>query len=98
MAAIAEMIKNLTGRDVKFVPPAAYLLSGPKPAPTPPRTRPVEVELAAPRELLERHARGDGPLEVDITSVLATGTSDRMLLTPKGAAGLSLTRAVDVEI
>lgn len=93
LAMVVEMIRNLTGREVKLVPPTAYLVSAPShPAPAPP------VELVVPAEITVPHAPAHVPLEVGIASILRTGTSARMTLSQGPAGGLELHAALDVDL
>lgn len=93
LSAIVDMISRVTGRQVKLVPPTAYLVSAPSGShPLP------EVELDAPAGLMQELAAEPGPLEVNIASVLRTGTTDRMLLAPNLGGILELRAAVDLEI
>lgn len=72
---MVELIKNLTGRDVKLVPPSPYLVSGPV------RPEPVTVEfVAAERPVRKREDSADEPVQVDISEVIERGTTPRMRL------------------
>lgn len=91
--AVVDLIASLTGREVKLVPPTAYLVSAPGGrAATPP------VELLAPLGLAGQLREEPGTLEVDITSVLRTGTAERMLLDQSTVGKLQLRAAIDVEL
>ncbi len=98
MSSIVKLIESLTGRKVALVPPAAYLVSAPPaPEPTPVPARPA-VELVVATDLMAEHRAGSGTLEVDITSILKAGTSDRMILAHTAAGALALFPAVDLAI
>lgn len=87
------MIEHLTGRQVKLVPPTAYLVSASsKPAVATP------VELSHPSDLSALQGAAKGSLEVDISSVLSTGTASRMVLSTNQVGGLDLRAAVDVSL
>ena len=88
-----DLIATMTGREVKLVPPAAYLVSAPEGAQIF-----APVELFAPMGLAGQLQRQSGPVTVDITSVLRSGTADRMLLDQNVAGALQLRPAVDVEL
>lgn len=91
--AVVDMIARLTGRQVKLVPPTAYLVSAPA------GVEPVQaVELLAPQGLASQLQGQPGTLEVDITSVLRTGTAQRMRLDQQPAAQLQLRAALDVDL
>lgn len=91
--AVVDMIAKLTGRQVKLVPPTAYLVSAPA-GPEPIKS----VELLAPLGLASQLREEPGTLEVDITSVLRSGTAERMLLDQKTTGQLQLRAALDVEL
>lgn len=93
MNAVVDLIASLTGRQVKLVPPSAYLVSAPSGS-----HLFAPVELLAPIGLANDLQQSSGPLEIDITSVLRTGTAERMLLDQKPTGNLQLRAAVDVEI
>lgn len=92
LSAVVEMIENLTGRQVKLVPPAAYFVS----RPAPPVAAPVDVVVRA--DMASVSTSGSGPLVVDIHSILETGTANRMVLAGNATGGLDLSVAVDVEL
>ena len=92
LSAVVEMIENLTGREVKLVPPAAYFVS----RPAPPVEAPVDVVVRADMESVR--TTGSGPLVVGIHSILETGTARRMVLAGNATGGLDLSVAVDVEL
>lgn len=93
LSAVVDLIAKLTGREVKLVPPTAYLVSAPSGA-----VLFAPVELVAPTGLAGELRHGAGPLEVDITSLLRTGTAERMLLDRQPTGDLQLRAAVDIEI
>jgi hypothetical protein len=93
MDAVVDLIASLTGREVKLVPPTAYLVSAPTA-----RNATEPVELLAPLGLAGQLKEEPGTLEVDITSVLRTGTAERMLLDQSTVGKLQLRSAVDVEL
>jgi hypothetical protein len=92
LSAVVELIENLTGRQVKLVPPAAYFVS----RPAPPVDAPVDVTVRADMEAVS--GAGPGPLEVGIQSILRTGTASRMVLNVSPAGGLDLSTAVDLDL
>ncbi len=87
------MIAHLTGREVKLVPPTAYLVS----ASTKPQAA-ASVELVHAADLPAQLGSAAGPLEVEITSVLHTGTASRMVVSSDHSGGLVLHAAVNVEL
>lgn len=93
MAAVVDLIRTLTGREVVLVPPTAYLTSAPAAAAHGP------VELVVPRDLLGDDERDErGPLEIDVTRLLEGGVPARMLLGRCGSGGLELGPALDVAL
>jgi hypothetical protein len=90
MSVLVDLIASLTGREVKLVPPSAYLVSKPTP-PAPP------IEIVAPAGLITELGEGSGPIEIAVASVLRTGTSKRMLLDTADDGMLRL-RASDVDL
>lgn len=95
LQAVVEMIKRLTGRDVKFVPPSPYFVSGP------PRPEPVELQLATlPPRAPERSVPDDPetPVTVDITDVVERGTTPRMRLVSGGDGTLSLHPELNIDV
>ena len=91
--AVRDLIASLTGREVILVPPSAYFVSAPTHA-----EAVAPVELLAPMGLAGQLKEEAGPVEVDITSVLRTGTAERMLLEHKAVGQLQLRAAVDLEL
>ncbi len=89
LSAVVELIKKLTGRDVKLVPPSPYLVSGPV------RPEPVTVEVAK-LELADVGDGADEPIEVDITEVIERGTSARMRLSDGEHGALRLRPDLDL--
>ena len=94
---VVRMIEHLTGRQVKLVPPTAYLVSA-APARASQRTG-VEVALAADVPT-PRHEAGDAeePLIVDVSAVVREGTSERMILGAGEHGGLALFSGVNVAL
>jgi hypothetical protein len=94
MTVIVDLIETLTGRQVVLVPPSAYLVSSPSP---PPHGRP-SVELVVPPDLVSEQQSGADGLEIDITSVLERGVSERMILARSARGGLELSPALNLAI
>jgi hypothetical protein len=92
LSAVVEMIENLTGRQVKLVPPTAYFVS----RPAPPVEAPVDVVVRADMESVS--TTGSGPLVVDVHSIVQTGTANRMVLNANATGGLDLSVAVDLDL
>jgi hypothetical protein len=92
LSAVVELIENLTGRQVKLVPPSYYFVS----RPAPPVQAPVDVVVRADMEVVR--AAGTGPLVVGIHSIVASGTASRMVLHGNAAGGLDLSTAVDLDL
>jgi hypothetical protein len=90
LAAVVELIKAPTGRDVELVPPAPYLVSAPAPS--------VPVELATPPPPPPPPRDDTRPVRVDITDVLDRGTSRTMRLRDDGRGGYSLHPELDVTL
>lgn len=93
MTRVVELIELVSGRDVKLVPPVAYLVS-------PPRSQAPEraVELTFEAAIDPEEDTEDGPLVVDVTSVLREGTSDRMVLRRKTDGELALSPGLNLEL
>lgn len=94
LEAIVEMIRGLTGRDVEFVPPAPYIVSGPA------RPEPVELDVVTrPRRETDEPESDDpaAPVRVDITDVVERGTTPRMQLVTDADGSLSLHPQLDIE-
>lgn len=107
LSAVVELIRTLTGREVKLVPPAAYFMSPPGPAssPTPaesPRVTPAAHRRVRPELVVATGINPEGPetdpLEVDISQLLRDGTSDRMVLGERPSGGLMLVPGIDLEL
>jgi hypothetical protein len=69
-------------------------VSGP-PAPAERRT---PIELVVPDEVIAQERSKPGDLEIDISSILHHGASDRMFLLGEADGGLALHPAVDLEL
>lgn len=93
LATVVELIKNLTGREVKLVPPTAYIVG---PVETPEPVAPVD--LAVPSGLLAQYQQSPGALVVDITSILRGGASSQLTLGQNSGGSLALFNHVDVTI
>ncbi|MEM9746852.1 MAG: hypothetical protein AAF945_09175 [Actinomycetota bacterium] len=94
LEAIVEMIRRLTGRDVEFVPPAPYIVSGPA------RPEPVELDVVTRRRREMDESEPDEsstPVRVDITDVVERGTTPRMQLVTDTDGSLSLHPQLDIE-
>lgn len=93
LAATVALIKKLTGRDVKLVPPSPYLVSGPVQA----QVAPVEITVPEPPKPPPSDDP-DRPVTVDITEVVKRGTSARMRLTNGEPGTFLLQPELDVTI
>lgn len=93
MTRVVELIELVSGRDVKLVPPVAYLVSPPR-AQAPERAVELTFEAAIDPE---DDSDGD-PLVVDVTSVLREGTSDRMILRRTADGELALSPGLNLEL
>ena len=93
---IVRMIEHITGRQVKLVPPTAYLVSS-APSRTPER---AGVEVAVARDVFTEggRERDAGPVVVDVSAVLRKGTAERMILGAGAQGGLALFSGVNVEL
>ena len=93
MTRVVELIELVSGRDVKLVPPVAYLVSPPR-AQVPERA----VELTFEAAIDPEDNSDGGPLVVDVTSVLREGTSDRMILRRKADGQLALSPSLNLDL
>lgn len=99
LSAFAKLIENITGRQVKMVPPFTYLVSGPPaPEPEPESESERPTELIVPRDLPRGGESESDPLVVDISSVLRRGTADRMVLNPIENGAFALIPPLDLAL
>ncbi len=92
LSMVVRMIEHITGRQVKLVPPTAYLVSAAT-AKTP-QGPPVEVAVTADVEAGSEPT--EEPLVVDVSAVLREGTSERMILGEGDQGGLALFSGLNV--
>lgn len=91
---VIELIKRISGREVRMVPPTAYFVSAP-PSPHV-ESKPVEVVIAA--EIPDDEEPSTEPIVVDVSAVLRDGASDRMILGKNGHGDLALFPGLNLEL
>ncbi len=91
---VVGLIERLTGREVRLVPPTAYIVTAPStPAPPPPA-----VEIVVATDLTFDRDPPGSELVVDVTELMHDGLSNRVILGTNPQGGLALFSGVNLEL